>query len=68
MSKDNSEKIVDLTDSPAVQILNEGETDFIDIDIKNLEEGKFYRVEYEGDVYGVEKQDNGKIAFYEVVE
>ena len=68
MSKDNSEKIVDLTDSPAVQILNEGETDFIDIDIKNLEVGKFYRVEYEGDVYGVEKQDNGKIAFYEVVE
>ncbi len=68
MSTDNSEKIVDLTDSPAVQILNEGETDFIDIDIKNLEVDKFYRVEYEGDVYGVEKQDNGKIAFYEVVE
>ena len=68
MSKDNLEKIVDLTDSSAVQILNEGETDFIDIDIKNLEIGKFYRVEYEGDVYGVEKQDNGKIAFYEVVE
>lgn len=68
MSTDNSDKIVDLTDSPAVQILNEGETDFIDIDIKNLEGGKFYRVEYEGDVYGVEKQDNGKISFYEVVE
>ncbi len=68
MSTDNSEKIVDLTDSPAVQILNEGETDFIDIDIKNLEVDKFYRVEYEGDVYGVEKHDNGKIAFYEVVE
>ncbi len=68
MSADNSEKIVDLTDSPAVQILNEGETDFIDIDIKNLDVGKFYRVEYEGDLYGVEKQDNGKISFYEVVE
>jgi hypothetical protein len=25
-------------------------------------------VEYEGDVYGVEKQDDGKIAYYEVVE
>ena len=65
---DTSEKIVDLVNSPEVQIMKEGEKDFIDIDFKNLEKGKFYRVEYEGGVYGVEKQDDGKIAYYEVVE
>ncbi len=65
---DTSEKTVDLVNSPEVQIMKEGEKDFIDIDFKNLEKGKFYRVEYEGDVYGVEKQDDGKIAYYEVVE
>ena len=42
--------------------------DFIDIDVNRLEEQKFYRVEYEGDVYAVEKSADGKIAFYEVVE
>ncbi len=68
MSTDTLEKIVDLVNSPEVQIMKEGEKDFIDIDLKNLEIGKFYRVEYEGDVYGVEKQDDGKIAYYEVVE
>ena len=68
MSADTSEKTVDLVNSPEVQIMKEGEKDFIDIDFKNLEKGKFYRVEYEGDVYGVEKQDDGKIAYYEVVE
>ncbi len=68
MSTDTPEKTVDLVNSPEVQIMKEGEKDFIDIDFKNLEKGKFYRVEYEGDVYGVEKQDDGKIAYYEVVE
>lgn len=68
MSTDTSEKTVDLVNSPEVQIMKEGEKDFIDIDFENLEKGKFYRVEYEGDVYGVEKQDDGKIAYYEVVE
>ena len=42
--------------------------DFIDIDVNSLEEQKFYRVEYEGDVYAVEKLTNGKIVFYEVIE
>ena len=42
--------------------------DFIDIDVNRLEEQKFYRVEYEGDVYAVEKSADGKIVFYEVVE
>ena len=69
MSTDaSSEKTVDLVNSPEVQIKKDGEKDFIDIDFKNLEKGKFYRVEYEGDVYGVEKQSDGKIAYYEVVE
>ena len=48
--------------------MKEGEKDFINVEIENLQEGKFYRVEYEGDVYGIEKQDDGKIILYEVVE
>ena len=63
-----SEKKVDLVNSSEVQIMKEKEKDFIDIDVNRLEERKFYRVEYEGDVYGVEKLADGKIAFYEVVE
>jgi hypothetical protein len=68
MSTDTSEKIVDLVNEPEVQIMKEGEKDFINVEIRNLQEGKFYRVEYEGDVYGIEKQDDGKIILYEVVE
>jgi hypothetical protein len=48
--------------------MKEGEKDFINVEIRNLQEGKSYRVEYEGDVYGIEKQDDGKIILYEVVE
>ena len=68
MSTDTSEKKVDLVNEPEVQIMKEGEKDFINVEIENLQEGKFYRVEYEGDVYGIEKQDDGKIILYEVVE
>jgi hypothetical protein len=68
MSTDTSEKIVDLVNEPEVQIMKEGEKDFINVEIRNLQEGKSYRVEYEGDVYGIEKQDDGKIILYEVVE
>ncbi len=65
---DTSEKTADLINSPEVQAMKEGEgKDFIDIDFEHLDEGKYYRVEYQGDVYGVEKLANGKIAFYEVV-
>ncbi|MDF2736828.1 MAG: hypothetical protein K0S93_684 [Nitrososphaeraceae archaeon] len=63
-----SEKKVDLVNSSEVQVMKEKDKDFIDIDVNRLEEGKFYRVEYEGDVYAVEKVTDGKIAFYEVVE
>ena len=63
-----SEKKTNLINSSEVQILTEKGKDFIDIDINRLEEGKFYRVEYEGDVYAVEKSTDGKIDFYEVVE
>ena len=68
MSSDNSKKTVDLVNESAVQILKEGQQDFINIDIKNLQENKFYRVEYEGDVYAVEKQIDDKLFLYEVVE
>ena len=63
-----SEKKVDLVNSSEVQVMKEKGRDFIDIDVNRLEKQKFYRVEYEGDVYAVEKSADGKIAFYEVVE
>lgn len=63
-----SEKKADLVNSSEVQVMKEKGRDFIDIDVNSLEEQKFYRVEYEGDVYAVEKLTNGKIVFYEVVE
>jgi hypothetical protein len=68
MSTDTSEKTVDLVDEPEVQILKEGDKDFINAEIKNLPVGKVYRVEYEGDVYGIEKQSDSKLVLYEVIE
>jgi hypothetical protein len=59
---------VDLVNSSEVQVMKEKERDFIDIDVNRLEEQKFYRVEYEGDVYAIEKLSDDKIVFYEVVE
>lgn len=63
-----NEKTVDLVNSSEVQVMKQDGQDFIDIDIEHVEEGKVYRVEYEGNVYGIEKFSDGKIAFYEVVE
>ena len=63
-----SEKKVDLVNSSELQVMKEKERDFIDIDVNRLEEQKFYRVEYEGDVYAIEKLSDDKIVFYEVVE
>jgi hypothetical protein len=63
-----SEKKVDLVNSSEVQVMKEKGRDFIDIDVNRLEQQKFYRVEYEGDVYAIEKLTDGKIVFYEVVE
>jgi hypothetical protein len=63
-----SEKKVDLVNSSEVQVMKENGRDFIDIDVNRLQEQKFYRVEYEGDVYAIEKIEDGKISFYEVVE
>lgn len=65
---DTSRKTVDLINSLEVQVMKEEDgNDFIDIDLEHLDEGKFYRVEYQGDVYSIEKLANGKLAFYEVV-
>ena len=63
-----SEKKADLVNSSEVKVMTEKGRDFIDIDVNRLEEAQFYRVEYEGDVYAVEKLADGKIAFYEVIE
>ena len=65
---DTSEKTVDLIESPKVLIIKEAGKDYIDIDIEHLDEGKFYHVEYHGDVYGIEKLPDGQIAFYEVLD
>jgi hypothetical protein len=68
MSTDTSEKTVDLVNEHEVQILKEGDKDFINTEIKNLPVGMVYRVEYEGDVYGIEKQSDSKLVLYEVIE
>ncbi len=65
---DTSKKTVDLINSLEVQVKKEEDgNDFIDVDFEHLDEGKFYRVEYQGDVYSIEKLANGNMAFYEVV-
>ncbi|HET7644142.1 MAG TPA: hypothetical protein VFK40_11580 [Nitrososphaeraceae archaeon] len=63
-----SEKKVNLVNSSEVQVMKANGKDLIDIDVNRLEEQKFYRVEYDGDVYAIEKTVDGKISFYEVVE
>jgi hypothetical protein len=63
-----SEKKVDLVNSSEVQVMKENGKDFIDIDVNRLQQQKFYRVEYEGDVYAIEKTEDGKLSFYEVIE
>jgi hypothetical protein len=67
-SMDSGDKTVDIINSLEVQVMKEDGKDFIDIDFKNLEEGNFYRVEYQGDVYSIEKLANGNLAFYEVID
>ena len=67
-SIDNSEKIVNLVDSSKIQVKSENGKDLIDIDIEHLDEGKFYRVDYQGDTYGIEKLDDGQLVFYEVID
>ena len=68
MSMGSSEKIAELVLSPKVKVMTVGVKDFIDVDIKNLDEGKIYHIEYQDNVYGVEKLSDGKITFYEVVD
>ncbi len=65
---DNNEKIANLEDSSRVRVMNENGRDLIDIDIGHLDEGKFYRIVYQGDAYGLEKKSNGQLAFYEVID
>ena len=65
---DSSEKSAELVLSPKVKVMTSGGKDFIDVEVKLLDEGKVYRVEYQDNVYGVEKLSDGKIAFYEVVD
>ena len=57
-----------MVNSPKVHVMEEAGKDYIDIDIEHLDVGKYYRVEYQGVLYGIEKQDDGQIAFYEVID
>jgi hypothetical protein len=65
---DDSEKMVNLVDSSKVQVMSENGKYLIDVDIENLDEGKYYHVDYQGDVYGIEKLDDGQLVFYEVMD
>ncbi|MDP8906055.1 MAG: hypothetical protein M3M88_00865 [Thermoproteota archaeon] len=65
---DSGDKTVDIINSLEVQVMKEDGKDFIDIDFENLDQGNFYRVEYQGDVYSIEKLANGNLAFYEVID
>ena len=68
MKTDSSEKIAELVHSSKVKVMTSGAKDFIDVDIKNLDEGKIYHIEYQDNAYGVEKLADGKITIYEVVD
>lgn len=68
LNMDSSEKIAELVPSSKVKVITSGVKDFIDVDIENLEEDKVYHIEYQDNVYGVEKLSDGKITFYEVVD
>ncbi len=68
MNMDSSEKIAELVHSSKVKVMTSGAKDFIDVDIENLDEGEVYHIEYQDNVYGVEKLSDGKITFYEVVD
>ena len=68
LNMDSSEKISELELSSKVKVMTSGVKDFIDVDIKNLDEGKVYHIEYRDNVYGVEKQSDGKITIYEAVD
>lgn len=68
MNMGSSEKIAELILSPKVKVMTSGVKDIIDVEVKNLDEGIVYHVEYQNNVYGVEKLSDGKIAFYEVVD
>ena len=65
---DDSEKMANLVDSSKVQVMSENGKYLIDVDIENLDEGECYRVDYQGDVYGIEKLDDGQLVFYEVMD
>jgi hypothetical protein len=64
----SSEKMVELVHSSKVKVMTFGVKDFINVDIKNLDEGTVYHVEYQDNAYGVEKLSDGKITIYEVVD
>lgn len=51
-----------------VSVKMDEEKEYLDIDYQNLEQNKFYLVQYQGEIYAVRKISQHELAFYEVVK
>jgi hypothetical protein len=51
-----------------VSVKTDEEKEYIDIDYQNLEQNKFYLVQYQGEIYAVKKISQHELAFYDVVK
>jgi hypothetical protein len=51
-----------------VSVKMDEEKEYIDIDYQNLEQNKFYLVQYQGEIYAVKKISQHELAFYDVVK
>jgi hypothetical protein len=59
--------VVSETDT-LVSVKMDEEKEYIDIDYQNLEQNKFYLVQYQGEIYAVKKISQHELAFYDVVK
>jgi hypothetical protein len=51
-----------------VDVSNDGEKGFIEIDFNSLEQDKFYLVSYQDEKYAVRKTSNHELETYDVIE
>lgn len=68
ISRSGERKEITFIESPEVRIIPNEDGNVIDVDVDHLQSGNFYRVNYLGDNYAVEKRPDGKLAFYEVLD
>jgi hypothetical protein len=52
----------------AVNVGNDAEKEFIEIDFNNLQQDKFYLVTYHDEKYAVRKISDHELATYDVIE